>query len=138
LPDQQNQLLLSVNFTIFDTSTSDKIQSAKLNKLASKQKLLYLKQHEENRFTLAKQKLKIQKSKILSVKSAVYMGNSVYDIAQTKYENGIIDNTAYLYALSQKIYYMALYQQALNNFEIAKAEYFFASGVEYRSILDTL
>jgi len=50
----------------------------------------------------------------------------------------IVDNIAYLDALSKKIYNLALYKQALNDYEIAKANYYFMSGIEYKKILKKL
>jgi len=66
------------------------------------------------------------------------MGDSVYDMVKIKYQNGIVDNIAYLDALSKKIYNSALYKQALNDYEIAKVNYYFWSGVEYKKILELL
>ena len=45
--------------------------------------------------------LSTQKSKINSLKSAVAMGQSVYDVVKVKYNNGIVDNITYLDALSK-------------------------------------
>jgi outer membrane protein TolC len=135
LPNQQNQLMLSVNFNLFNTATKHKIQSSKLSVLANEQKLNYLKDQEKMRFDLAKRKLDTLNLKIRSLKSAVEMGNSVYEIVKDKYQGGIVDNITYLDALSKKIYNFALYKQALNDYEIAKANYYFASGVKYEKIL---
>jgi len=66
------------------------------------------------------------------------MGDSVYDMVKIKYQNGIVDNIAYLDALSKKIYNSALYKQALNDYEIAKANYYFSSGIKYKKILELL
>jgi len=136
LPDQQNQLMVSITYNLYDTGSKHKIESAKLVKIASAQKLNYLKKQEKMVFDLAKKQLRTMKLKIKSQKSAVEMGNSVYDIVKVKYQNGIVDNITYLDALSKKIYNQALYQKALNDYEIAKANYYFSSGVDYRSILD--
>jgi len=136
LPDQQNQFMLSVSFNIFDTTTKSKAESIKLEKLASQQKLIFAKKNENIKFQLAKRKLKTQKLKLLSLKSAVKMGNSVYNIIKEKYQNGIVDNITYLDALSKKIYNLALYKQALNDYEISKANYYFSSGVDYKKIID--
>jgi outer membrane protein TolC len=136
LPNQQNQLMLSINFNLFNTATKHKIQSSKLSVLANKQKLNYLKNQEKMKFDLAKRKLDTLNLKIRSLKSAVEMGNSVYKIVKDKYQGGIVDNITYLDALSKKIYNLALYKQALNDYEIAKANYYFASGIEYKKILE--
>ena len=135
LPDQQNQLMLSFSLNLYDSSTSSKKQSAMLAKLVKKEQLNYAKSKEKIAFDLARKKLLTQKAKIDSAKSALEMANSVYDIILTKYQNGIVDNIAYLDALSKKTTNRALYNQALNNYEIAKANYYFSSGVDYQKVL---
>ena len=134
LPDQQNQLSLTLTYNLFDTTSKHKTESAKLQELALKQKLSYAISKEKMKFNLAKQKLKIQKLKIISLKSAVEMGNSVYNMVKIKYQNGIVDNITYLDALSKKVYNKALYIQALNDYEIAKATYYFSSGIDFKTI----
>ncbi|MFK5880585.1 MAG: TolC family protein [Sulfurospirillum sp.] len=135
LPNQQNQFMLSFSLNLYDTSSSYKKQSAMLAKLVKKEQLNYVKSKEKIVFDLAKKKLLTQKAKINSAKSALEMANSVYDIILTKYQNGIVDNIAYLDALSKKTINRALYNQALNNYEIAKANYYFSSGVDYQEVL---
>jgi len=135
LPTKQNQFSLTLTYNLFDTSSKEKIESAKLIKLASATKLSYAKKQEKMEFDLAKQKLKTQVLKLQSLKSAVEMGNSVYKIVKTKYNNGVVDNITYLDALNKKIYNEALYRQALNDYEIAKANYYFKSGIDYKKVI---
>jgi len=137
LPEQQNQVTLSLTYNLFDTVSKSKIEAAKLEKLVLKQKVEFIKKQEEMNFELAKRKLSTQQLKINSLKSAVEMGQSVYDIVKTKYNNGIVDNITYLDALSKNTYNKVLYKQALNNYEIAKANYYFSSGVDYKTILES-
>jgi len=135
LPDQQNQFMLSFSLNLYDTSSSYKKQSAMLAKMVKKEQLNYAKSKEKMAFMLAGKKLTTQKAKIASAKSALEMANSVYDIILTKYQNGVVDNIAYLDALSKKTINQALYNQALNNCEIAKADYYFSSGIDYKKVL---
>ena len=135
LPDSQNQLMLSFSLNLYDTSSSSKRQSAMLAKMVKKEQLNYAISKEKMIFDLAVKKLGTQKAKINSAKSALDMAISVYDIILTKYQNGIVDNIAYLDALSKKTINRALYNQALNNYEIAKANYYFSSGVDYEEVL---
>jgi len=137
LPDVQNQFNISVSMKIFDTTSKHQIESAKLAKLASKEKVLFAKKEEKNTFNLAKRKLRTQELKIKSLKSAVRMGESVYKLVKVKYQNGTVDNITYLDALSKKTYNKALYRQALNDYEIAKANYYFSSGINYEKVLKT-
>ncbi|NOX15351.1 MAG: TolC family protein [Epsilonproteobacteria bacterium] len=135
LPDTQNQLMLSFSLNLYDSSSSSKRQSAILAKMVKKEQLNYAKAKEKMVFDLAIKKLATQKSKVASAKSALDMAVSVYDIILTKFQNGIVDNIAYLDALSKKTINQALYNQALNNYEIAKANYYFSSGVDYKEVL---
>ena len=135
LPDQQNQLMLSFSLNLYDSSSSNKKQSAILEKMAKKEQLNYAISKEKIAFSLATRKLATQKAKIDSVKSALDMAISVYDIILTKYQNGVVDNITYLDALSKKTINKSLYIQALNNYEIAKANYYFSSGVSYKKMM---
>ncbi len=137
LPDQQNQFGVALTYNLFDTVSKSKIEASKLEKLVLKQKLEFLKKEEQMNFKLAKRKLTTQQLKINSLKSAVEMGESVYNIVKIKYQNGIVDNITYLDALSKNTYNQALYKQALNNYEIAKANYYFSSGIDYKTLLDS-
>ena len=135
LPDKQNQFSVSITYNLFDTSSKSKIESAKLVKLATSEQLRFAKKQSKVEFELAKKRIKTQILKLKSLKLAVDMANSVYDIIKVKYENGVVDNIAYLDALSKKIYNLALYKAALNDLEIAKANYYFKSGVNYKDVL---
>jgi len=121
LPNQQNQLMLSFSLNLYDSSSSNKKQSAILTKMVKKEQLNYTISKEKIEFNLATKKLTTQKAKIDSVKSALDMAISVYDIVLTKYQNGVVDNITYLDSLSKKTINKSLYIQALNNYEIAKA-----------------
>jgi len=135
LPDRQNQFIVSLSYNLFDSTSKSKIESTKIRKLALKQKVNFIKKQEKMNFLLAKRKLITQELKINSLKSAVEMGKSVYDMVKIKYYNGIVDNITYLDALSKNTYNKALYKQALYNYEIAKANYYFTSGVDYKTML---
>jgi outer membrane protein TolC len=135
LPTTQNQLMVSLTYNLYDTTSKKRIEVAQLEKLASEERLHFRREEEKMNFDLAKQKLNTQLLKLNSLKSAVQMGKSVYEIITIKYQNGIVDNITYLDALSKKIFNEALYKQALNNYEIAKANYYFNSGVDYKSVL---
>jgi len=66
------------------------------------------------------------------------MANKVYEIITQKYENSVVDNITYLDALSKKVYNQFLYKQALYEYEIAKANYYFNSGIDYSLFLDSI
>jgi len=138
LPEQQNQLMVTLSYNLFNTSSSHKVEALRLSQLASDEKLSYIKRQEKMKFELSIKKLTTMEHKIESLKSAVEMGDTVYDMVKIKYQNGIVDNITYLDALSKKAYNNALYQQALNDYEIAKANYYFTSGVDYKKVISSL
>jgi len=135
LPDQQNQLLLTINMKLFDTASSHKTEAAQLAALSVSKKLAFAKNQEKINFELAKRKLQTLQKKLSSLKSALASATSVYNAIAIKYENGIVDNVIYLDALSKKVYNEALYKQALNDYEIAKASYYLLSGVDFTEVL---
>lgn len=135
LPSQQNQLMFSINFNLFDASYSSKLQSAILAKQAKIQNLNYLKDQEKMNFILTEQRLKTIKSKIKAIKSSVEMANKVFEIIEEKYQNSIVDNITYLDALNKKTTNEALLSQVFYEYEIAKANYYFSSGIDYRDVL---
>jgi len=135
LPKTQNQLNISLTYKLFDTTTKHQIEATKLAKLSSKERVIFAENQEKSLFNLAKRKLITQQHKINSLKSAVEMGDSVYRLVKIKYQNGTVDNITYLDALSKRTFNKALYKQALNNYEIAKANYYFSSGLDYKKVL---
>jgi outer membrane protein TolC len=111
------------------------METAKIQTLISSAQTTLVKKQEKMDFDLAKEKLHTQELKIASLKTALDMGESVYEIVKVKYQNGIVDNIAYLDALSKKIYNEALYKESLNDYEIAKATYYFSSGIDYKALI---
>jgi len=138
LPQEQNQLLITLTYNLFDTSSKDKKQSAILLKKAKITQLQYLKAKEKTDFILSKQKLLVQKLKINSAKSALKSAKSVFEIIKTKYQNGVVDSIAYLDALSKKTNAQATYKQALYEYEIAKALYYITSGEKFDKLFDDI
>ncbi|MEA1983653.1 MAG: TolC family protein [Campylobacterota bacterium] len=137
LPDQQNQLMLSLTCNLYDTVSADKIEATRLEKVSSQQRVTFVKEQEKINFYVAKKKLRTQQLKIDSLKSAVKMGITVFEMIDIKYQNGLVDNITYLDALSKKTYNQALYAKALNDYEIAKANYYLSSGMNYEDALAT-
>ncbi len=138
LPDTQNQFALTFSLNLYDTASKHKKESAKLAKLSKKEDLNYAKLKEKTLFELSKRKLQTQRTKIKSAKEALVSAKSVYKIIKTKYQNGIVDNITYLDALSKMITAKAEYLTSLNDYEIAKTNYYFNSGKDYKEILQFL
>lgn len=135
LPDTQNHFMLTFSINLFDTASKHKKQSAVYEKLSKKEQLNYQTQKEKSLFKLAKDKLLTQKEKIKSAKSAYESAKSVYRVIYTKYQNLVVDNITYLDALSKKTLSYSQYQNALYEYEIAKANYYFLSGHDMKKII---
>ena len=138
LPDNQNQFTLNFSLNLYNTVSKHKKESAKLVKLSKQEELNYALSKEKTLFELSKRKLKTQLLKIKSAKEALKSAKSVYKIIKTKYQDGVVDNIAYLDALSKLTIAKAQYATSLNDYEIAKANYYFNSGRDYRQILQFL
>jgi len=134
LPSQQNQFSISIVYNLFDTSSKGEIEEKKLLKLSKKNQLIFNKNSAKIEFELARERLKIQQQKIKSLKTAVKMANNLYEIVKEKYKQGLVDNITYLDALSTKVYNLSLYRQALNDLEIAKADFYLKAGVDYKNL----
>jgi outer membrane protein TolC len=134
LPDTQNKLMLTFSINLFDTQSKPKKQSAIYAKLSKKEQLSYEMQKEKTLFELAKDKLITQQEKIRSAKSAYESAKSVYEIIYSKFKNSVVDNVTYLDALSKKTLSWSQYQNALYEYEIAKANYYFLSGKDMQRI----
>ena len=135
LPHTQNKISLTLSMNLYDTSTAAKKRAVIFARKQALEQLRYNQDKEKMLFKLAKRKLLAQRVKISSARAALKMANRVYKSAKIKYENGMIDIIAYLDALSKKTINQALYKKALNDYEIAKANYYFFSGMDYKNII---
>lgn len=133
---QQNTLLLSVNMRIYDNDTIEKNRVAVLReKDALNEQLNYSMAEQRMLFRLAKSRIETNKEHIKSATSAVKSSASTYEIIEEKYKAGIVDNIAYLDALSQKTNAKALYHRSLNSLEIAYGIYYYYAGKNIRKYL---
>ncbi len=135
LPHTQNKISLTMTMNLYDTSTKAKKRSIIFAKRKAREQLKYNSQKERMLYDLARKKLRTQKAKISSARAALNMAKRVYKSAKIKYDNGMIDIITYLDALSKKTLNQALYYKALNDYEIAKANYYFVSGDNYRRVI---
>ncbi len=127
--DKQNKIALMANMRLFDNGTIKKQKQAlKLQKKALQEQIHFQIKQEKIRYNLARQALKTAKLNIKSAMSAKKAALSVYKSIKAKFDAGIVDQVTYLDALSQKTASQARVQKAKNDFEIAKANYYFSSN----------
>lgn len=127
--DEQNVLMANLSWKIFDfNSTKKAYESAYKSYLSLKSNFEYEKNRADVDLKLAKKSLEIGNLKIKSAKAGLKAANSTYDFAKAKYENGLIDNIAFLEALSEKFTAVSVLEKAKYDLEIKKANVIFHSG----------
>ena len=77
---------------------------------------------------LANRAYEIGKLKIESAQAGLNAANSAYKTIKAKYEAGLIDNVAYLSALTDKYSAQSALKVALNDLELKKANIIYYSG----------
>ncbi len=125
----QNTLMLTLNFRVFDYGAIDDSKEAVL--LASKalsSQITFQTKEQEMQFRLASSRIQTAKVRILSSKSALNAATNAFETIEKKYNAGIVDYIIYLDSLSKKTSSTSLYKSGLNELEIAYAIYYYYSG----------
>ncbi|QFR50414.1 TolC family protein [Sulfurimonas lithotrophica] len=131
LSDEYTQNLISLNLSwnIFGFGTTKKAyESAYKKYTALKSKFEYEKNKASVDLKLAKKALEIGKLKILSAEAALKAADSTYVTIKNKYQNGLVDNVAYLEALSEKYSAISQLKDATYDLEIKKTNIIYHSG----------
>ena len=127
--DNQNKIMLSLNLRLFDGGTVSKNKQAILiNSQALKSQIDYKTKEQKMLFDLSISRITTSKLKIKSATSALKSAQSAYKTINEKYKAGIVDNVAYLDALSVKTDAASLYHKSLNDLEVAYAIYYYYAG----------
>ncbi|MDZ7817281.1 MAG: TolC family protein [Aliarcobacter sp.] len=127
--DEQNVLMVNLSWKIFDfNSTKKAYESAYKSYLSLKSNYEYEKNRADVDLKLAKKSLEIGNLKIKSAQAGLKAANTTYDFAKAKYENGLIDNIAFLEALTEKFTAISVLEKAKYDLEIKKANVIFHSG----------
>ena len=122
----QNTLALSLNIRLFDNGVVTKQkESLQLQKMALDKRIKELEETRDINAELSLSKINTTKAQIQSARQGLEAANSAYKMSAKKFEAGVIDNVAYLDALSVKTNAKAQYETALNNLQIAYASYYF-------------
>ncbi len=127
--DNQNIISLNLSWNLYDFGSNEqKYQAGYKQYLAQKDQLDYETYKAEVDLQLALKAYEISKSKIDSAKANLKAANSAFDTIEAKYQNGSVDNVAYLDALREKFTAYSGYQKSLNDLEIQKANIIYFSG----------
>ena len=136
LVDTQNIATLNVAWNIFDFGSRTQAYESKFQEYLSKKSLI---EHEKHKadvdYRLAKKSLEIATAKVEAAKATLEAASTTYELIKFKYQNGTIDNVAYLLALSEKYDAKRGYERALYDLEIKKAELIYYSGKDIKEFL---
>ncbi len=127
--DKQNVFSINLKWNLFDfNSTKTAYNAAYKSFLSSKSTYEYEKNKADVDLNLAKESYTIAKLKIKAAEASLKAANSTYDVTKNKYENGLIDNVAYLEALSDKSRAESSLAAAKYGLEISKANLMYQKG----------
>ncbi|QKF73483.1 RND family efflux system, outer membrane channel protein, TolC family [Aliarcobacter faecis] len=127
--DHQNVASANMKWNIFSFGeTKHKVESKQKEYLASKSKYEYEKNRANVDLQLALKSYEIAKAKIKSSEANIKASQSAYEIIKSKFENGLIDNVAFLQSLTEKYDAISQHKTALNDLEIKKANIIYHSG----------
>lgn len=134
--DNQNTLSLNVQWKIFDFgSTSSAYEASYKNYLSKSSELAYTKQKAFASLKNAQNSYKTSLAKIESAKLRVKASDATYELVKKKFQNGIVDNVAYLDALSEKYSAIAALSTAQNDIEYQKAIILYEMGKEIKGAI---
>ena len=127
--DSQNIFKVNLSWNIFDFGSTNELYLSEYNKYKSiKSKYEYEKNKADIDLELALRSYEISKLKIGSAKLALKASVSTYETIEQKYQNGLVDNIAYLEALSEKYNAISFLKKAQYDIEIKKANIIYHSG----------
>lgn len=134
--NKQNKIALMANMRLYDNGANKKQKQAlTLQKQALQEQINYQLSKEKIRYRLSIDTLETATVNIQSAKSAFKSAGSAYKTIKAKFNAGIVDQVTYLDALSQKTASKARYQKSLNDYEIAKANYYFTSNKNIKEFI---
>ncbi|MWV61723.1 TolC family protein [Helicobacter saguini] len=120
---------MNVTYQIFaKIGLSVQKQSFRLATIANEKNLAYKKAEQKKDEELYRKAIEVAKNQINSAKASLISANLSYDNMKKRYDANLVTFTEYLTALSTKYDAESTFIQALNNYEIQKANYIFYSG----------
>lgn len=127
--DEQNIFSVNMKWNIFSFGeTQNKYESKYKEYLSMKSKYEYEKNRANVDLQLANKAYEIAKMKLQSAQLGLKAANSTYEVVKSKYENGLVDNVAFLESLSEKYSALSTLEKSKNDIEIKKAQIIFHSG----------
>lgn len=132
----QNIASLNLSWNILDFGATTNDYEAKYAEYMSKKANL---EHEKHKasvdYKLAKKSLDIAMQKIEASQATLEAAKETYELVKLKFENGVLDNVAYLESLSEVYDATKAYHRALNDAELKKVELIYFSGKNIKEYL---
>ncbi len=136
LLDHQNKVMISVNMRLFDNGKMAKESEAvKYQKLALLSEIDHAKQEQQMNYDLSQKSLETIRTRLKSAESALRAAKSTYAVLKNKFEVGLIDNIAFLDALTQKTVAQSRYKETLYDYEIGKSIYYYYAGKDPKEFI---
>ena len=127
--NHQNVASANMKWNLFSFGqTKYQYESKQKEYLATKSRYEYEKNKANVDLQLALKAYDISLAKIKSSEANIKAAQSAYEIIKSKFENGLIDNVAFLQSLTEKYDAISQHKTALNDLEIKKANIIYHSG----------
>ena len=127
--EHQNILSANLKWNLFSFGqTKYQYESKQKEYLASRSNFEYEKNKADVDLQLALKSYNIAKAKIKSTEATLKAAQSAYEIIKSKFENGLIDNVAFLQSLTEKYDAISQHKKAINDLEVKKATIIYHSG----------
>lgn len=131
--NHQNTVQLALSWKLFDFgSTLATYQAAQKSYLSKSSELAYAQNQAKASFKSAQNSYKTAIATIEAAKARLEAASMTYDLVKKKFQQGIVNNVAYLDALSGKYDAQAALQTALNQVEYQKAVLLYEMGKEIK------
>jgi outer membrane protein TolC len=125
----QNVASANMKWNLFSFGqTKYQYESKQKEYLASRSNFEYEKNKADVDLQLALKSYNIAKAKIKSTEATLKAAQSAYEIIKSKFENGLIDNVAFLQSLTEKYDAISQHKKAINDLEVKKATIIYHSG----------
>jgi outer membrane protein TolC len=136
LLDHQNQASVSVSMRLFDNGKMSREKEAlQYQKLALESERQYRIDEQKMHFRLSEKNLKTIRAKLQSARSELKAAQSTYHAIVKKFENGLVDNIAYLDALNNQTLAKARYDETRYEYEVAKSIYYYYAGKDPKEFI---
>ncbi|AXX92231.1 transporter [Malaciobacter molluscorum LMG 25693] len=134
--DDQNVFSVNLKWNIFSFGkTKNDYESKYKRYLSAKSNYEYERNKADVDLELAKKSYGIAILKIKSAKAGLVAANSAYKVIKSKYQNGLIDNVAFLEALSEKYDAISVLKEAEYDLQVKRANVIYNSGKDIKDYI---